>query len=203
MKKVSIPQPGANHLAFSQDGSYLVISTEFSGWLIKVDLNKLKVVEEMKVGGEPVDVVRPPHQNIMWVANEALGGVHIIDPDKWQNLGFIKTGKDAHGIHLSFDRKQIFVSNRLAGTISVIDLATRKLVDTWKTGGSPDMGQLSPDGKQLWISSRYHGDVRVIDTSNGKVLKIIKTDGGPHGLTYFPSSRFSISLGHNGVYKED
>ena len=203
VKSVPIPQAGANHLAFSRGGAYLVVSTEFSGWLIKVDLTRLEVAAEMEVGGEPVDVVRPAGQNLMFVANEAKGGVHVIDPDKWENLGFIATGKDAHGILPSIDRKRLFVSNRLAGTMSVIDVATRKVTETWKTGGSPDMGQLSPDGKQIWISNRYHNDVRVIDTTTGKVIKKIPTDAGPHGLTYFPNSRAAYSVGHNGVYVED
>jgi YVTN family beta-propeller protein len=65
------------------------------------------------------------------------------------------------------------------------------------------MGQLSPDGKQMWISSRYDASVLVIDTTTGKVIARIPTDAGPHGMTYFPNSRGTRSLGHNGVYQLD
>jgi YVTN family beta-propeller protein len=48
-----------------------------------------------------------------------------------------------------------------------------------------------------------NSDVRVIDTRTGKVIATIPTDRESHGLTYFPNSRGTRSLGHNGVYKID
>jgi YVTN family beta-propeller protein len=157
----------------------------------------------MKLGEKPIDVIRPPGQNLMYVADQGVHGVFVIDPNAWKQLEFIPTGRGAHGIMLGHDKKRLYVSNRLEGTISVIDIATRKILETWNTGASPDMGQLSPDGKQFWISSRYHSDIRVIDTATGKVIARIPTDPGPHGLTYFPASSAAHSLGHNGVYLED
>ncbi len=203
IKSVSVPWPGVDHMAFTRDRNYLVASCEWSGRIAKVDLNKLELVADMKIGEKPIDVLRPPNQNLMYVADQGVHGVFVIDPDEWKQLEFIPTGRGAHGILLSYDKKSLYVSNRLEGTISVLDLATRKVVKTWKTGASPDMGQLSPDGKQFWISSRYHSDIRVIDTETGKVLAKIATDPGPHGLTYFPASSAAHSLGHNGVYLED
>jgi YVTN family beta-propeller protein len=126
-----------------------------------------------------------------------------VDPDAWKQLEFIPTGRGTHGLLLSYDEKKIYASNRDEGSISVIDIASRKVTAKWKTGGSPDMGQLSPDGTQFWISSRFHAEVRVIDTGTGKVIATIPTDKEPHGLTYFPNSRGTRSLGHNGVYQLD
>ncbi len=203
IKSVSVPWPGVDHLAFSRDGSYLVASCEYSRTIAKVDLNKLEVVANMKIGKKPIDVVRPPNQRLMFVADQGTHGVYVVDPDAWKSLQFIPTGRGAHGILLGRDKKSLYVSNRKEGTISVIDIASRKVVATWKIGRTPDMGQLSPDGRQLWISSRYHADVRVIDTSTGNLITRIPTDSGPHGLTYFPNSTSPHSLGHNGVYLED
>lgn len=203
VKSVPIPQPGVDHLAFSRDGSYLVASTEYSGWLVKVDIAKLEVVATMQVGGLPIDVVRVPGSHLMYVANQKKHGVHVIDPELWKQITFIPTGKGTHGILLSHDRKALYVSNRLGGSISIIDVASRQVVREWRIGGSPDMGQLSPDGKQFWITGRYHGEVAVIDTATGEVIRSIRTNPGPHGLTYFPTSKGAHSVGHNGIYLED
>jgi YVTN family beta-propeller protein len=203
LKSVPVPWAGVDHAAFTRDRAFLVASCEFSGYIVKVDLNTLEVVANMKIGDKPIDVLRPPGQNLMFVADQALHGVHVIDPDAWKALPFIPTGRGAHGILLSHDKSSLYVSNRLEGTISVIDVAARKVVAKWKTGESPDMGQLSPDGKQLWISNRYHKHVAAIDTTSGKVIAVIETDAGPHGLTYFPNSTSAHSVGHNGVYLED
>lgn len=203
IKSIPVPWPGVDHLAFSRDGSYLVASCEWSARIVKVDLDKLEVAADLELGKNPIDVVRPPGQSLMFVADQGMNGVYVVDPDAWQVAQFIPTGLGTHGILLSHDKKHLYASNRMEGTISVIDIAARNVIATWKTGGTPDMGQLSPDGKQLWISSRYNEDVRVIDTGTGKLIKRIATNIGPHGLTYFPTSTSAHSLGHNGVYVED
>jgi len=203
IKSISVEWLGVDHLAFSRDGSYLVASCEWSGRIVKVDLKKLELVADMALGKNPIDVLRPPRQRLMFIADQGVGGVFVVDPDAWKQLEFIPTGRGTHGLLLSYDEKQIYASNREEGSISVIDIASRKVTAKWKTGGSPDMGQLSPDGAQFWISSRFHADVRVIDTGTGKVIATIPTDKEPHGLTYFPNSRGTRSLGHNGVYQLD
>jgi YVTN family beta-propeller protein len=203
IKSVHVEWPGVDHLAFSRDGAYLVASCEWSGRIVKVDLKKLELVANMPLGKYPIDVLRPPRQHLMFVADQGMNGVFVIDPDAWRELQFIPTGRGTHGLLLSHDEKMIYASNRVEGSISVIDIATRRVIAKWKTGGSPDMGQLSPDGTQLWISSRFHSDVRVIDTRTGKVIATIPTEKEPHGLTYFPNSRGTRSLGHNGVYQLD
>ena len=196
---VTIEHPGIDHLAFSRDGSYLVGSSEFSGWISKVDIGSHSVVGELSVGGLPIDVVRDPHEdNVMYVANQGLHGVHVIDADAMTEIGFIPTGTGAHGILLSKDMTRIYVSNRLEGTISVIDLETREPVAKWNTGGSPDMGILNPDGSRMWIANRYHGSVMEIDTATGEVTCQLTTGGGPHGVTYFPNEGVH-SIGHNGL----
>jgi YVTN family beta-propeller protein len=203
IKSVPVPWRGVNHVAFSRDGSYLVASCEWSGRIVKVDLTKLELVADMALGKLPIDVARPPRQNLMFIADQGVHGVFVVDPDAWKEIQFIPTGRGAHGILLSHDEKSLYVSNRLEGSISVMDIATRKVTANWVTGGTPDMGQLSPDGKHFWISSRYHYDVRVVDTTTGKVVAKIPTDPEPHGLTYFPNSRGARSVGHNGVYLLD
>jgi len=209
IKSVPVEWPGVDHLAFSRDGAYLVASCEWSGRIVKVDLKKLELVADMALGKNPIDVLRPPRQNLMFIADQGTNGVYVVDPDAWKEVQFIPTGRGTHGLLLSHDEKKIYASNRMEGSISVIDIATRKVIARWKTGGSPDMGQLSPDGTRLWISSRYplagrsNSDVRVIDTRTGEVIATIPTDRESHGLTYFPNSRGTRSLGHNGVYLLD
>jgi YVTN family beta-propeller protein len=196
-KFLQIPYPGADHLDFSADGSYLMVSCETSGMFVKVDLASMTIAGKVQVGGLPLDVRLSPDGKVFYVANQGIGGVQIVDPVAMKVIGFIPTGTGAHGIGVSRDATRLFVTNRLAGSISVIDLATRKLITTWQVGGTPDMIALSPDGSQLWVSNRYSGWVSVIDAATGKVLTTIATGGNPHGLSYWPAPG-RYSLGHNG-----
>ena len=200
LESVYIPWPGVDHLDFSADGSYFLVSSEWSGVVSKVDAEKMELIDYVEVGALPIDIKLSPDGSVFYVADQGSMGVHVIDPEKMEEIEFIPTGQGAHGLQISRDTKSMYVSNRLEGTVSVIDLKTNKVTDTWFTGGSPDMFQLSVDGKQLWVSGRYDGAVYVLDTDNGELLSTIYTGVQPHGLAYFPNpGRFS--LGHNGVYR--
>jgi YVTN family beta-propeller protein len=200
VKSVSVPSPGVDHLDFSGRGDYLVASTEFSGYVYRINVPKMIVTGRLHVGGLPVDVKVAPNGAVFYVANQGRGGVSVIDGRRMRELEFIPTGAGAHGLCVSRNTRFLYVSNRLAGTISVISFRSREVVHTWDVGGSPDMLQVSPDGRQLWASNRLDASVSVISTATGRVLHVIPVGAGPHGLSYFPNpGRFSV--GHNGVFR--
>src|ERR1700694_3859589 len=170
LKSVTIPWPGADHLDFSADGSYLMISTEYSGVVAKVDTVNMQLAGYVHVGGLPIDVKLSPDGSVFYVSNQGRMGVSVVDPVAMKEIQFIPTGRGAHGFQISRDTNLLYVSNRLEGTISVIQFSTRRVVTKWTIpgGGSPDMLQLSPDGTQLWASGRYHATVYVISTVTGE-----------------------------------
>jgi YVTN family beta-propeller protein len=202
LASVAIPWAGADHLDFSADGSYLMISTEYTGMLAKVDVVHMKLVGAVHVGGLPIDVKLSPDGTVFYVSNQGRMGVSVVDPIAMKEIQFIPTGRGAHGFQISRDTKSLYVSNRLEGSFSVIDFATRKVVAKWYIpgGGSPDMLQLNPAGTQLWASGRYNATVYVMSTVTGKLLARIPVGAQDHGLTYFPNVGLH-SLGHNGVYR--
>jgi YVTN family beta-propeller protein len=200
LRSVSIPSPGVDHLDFSADGRFLLVSTEYGGVVFKVDTMAMKITGLVNVGGLPVDVRLAPDGGLFYVANQGRAGVSLIDPLTMREVGFVPTGEGAHGLAVSRDTRFLYVTNRLAGTISVIAFQTRRVVATWLIGGSPDMLQVSPNGRQLWASNRFEGTVSVVDTETGRLLHTIWVGLQPHGLTYFPNVG-RISLGHNGVYR--
>jgi DNA-binding beta-propeller fold protein YncE len=126
----------------------------------------------------------------------------VIDAASFKKVGFIPTGRGAHGLYPSRDSKYLYVSNRGEGSISLIAFNTRRVTTKWKIpgGGSPDMGGVSADGKVLWLSGRYNGEVYAISTDDGHLIKRIRVGSGPHGLCVWPQpGRFS--LGHTGVLR--
>src|SRR5438093_1567336 len=141
MGAVYIPWRGADHLDFSADGSYLMISTEYSGMVAKVDTVSMKLVGFVHVGGLPIDVRLSPDGSVFYVTNQGRMGVSVVDPVSMKEVQFISTGRGAHGLQVSRDTKSLYVSNRLEGSVSVIDFASRSVVAKWVMpgGGSPDM----------------------------------------------------------------
>jgi YVTN family beta-propeller protein len=200
IKALDVPWAGADHLDFSADGRFFLLSTEYAGRLVRIDVRKMAITGVLNVGGHPIDVRTSPNGRFFFVANQVRNGVSVIDAVHLREVAFLRTGAGAHGLALSRDVRWLYVSNRRAGTLSVIDVAKRKVIHTWRIGGSPDMIAVSPDGTQLWISNRFGGTVTVVNGQSGHVMKVIRVGGRPHGLAYFPEPG-RVSLGHNGIYR--
>jgi len=153
-------------------------------------------------GSMPQDVKTSPDGKVFYVADMLANGVYLIDPEKFTTVGFIPTGRGAHGLYPSRDSKVLYVSNRDEGSVSLISFAERKVINKWiiPGGGSPDMGGVSADGKVLWLSGRYNSEVYAFDTADGHLLARIPVGKGPHGLCVYPQPG-RYSLGHTGILR--
>ncbi|WP_432172513.1 YncE family protein [Streptomyces sp. Tue6028] len=196
---------GVNHADFSLDGRYFIASCEFSGEVLKVDTEKMKVVAQEKIpftGSMPQDVKISPDGKRFYIADMMAGGVWVLDGDKFSKPTLLRTGKGTHGLYVSRDSRRMYISNRGEGTISIFDFTKNRLTEKWPLpgGGSPDMGGVSADGKVLWLSGRYDSEVYAIDTRTGTQLARIPVGSGPHGLAVYPQPG-RYSLGHTGIFR--
>ena len=203
-KQVWVPCKGVDHMDFSANGRYLIASCEFGSAVIKFDVANQKVLGRLPLTpkGMPQDVKTSPDGSVFYVADMMVNGVRVIDGENLRQIGFIPTGKGAHGEYISRDSKVMYVTNRGEGSISLVDMGTRKVARKWELpgGGSPDMGGISADGKVLWLAGRYNSEVYAIDTDTGRLLARIPVDHGPHGLCIYPQPG-RYSLGHTGVFR--
>ena len=202
IRALSVPCAGVNHMDFSANGAYAIVSCEFSGQLLKVDVRHIRVLRTRTLPRRfsvPQDVRSSPDAKVFYVADLAAGGVWEINPARFKVIGFIHTGAGAHGLVVGRSGKVLYVANRNAGTVSVISFRTRKVVRTFRIpgGGSPDMGDVSADGRVLWLSGRYNSDVYAIDTRTGRLIARIPVGASPHGLSVWPQPG-RYSLGHTG-----
>jgi YVTN family beta-propeller protein len=163
----------------------------------------------MSVPSMPQDIRSSADGSKFYVADMKEDGVFVVDPVKFERIGFIHTGVGTHGIYPSRDGTKLYITNRGSnsiagrrhgpGSISVLDPLTDKIVANWPIpgGGSPDMGDVSADGKELWVSGRYDDEVYVFDTSTGQLTHRIPVGHEPHGLSVWPQPG-RYSLGHTG-----
>ncbi|MCX4548055.1 YncE family protein [Streptomyces sp. NBC_01387] len=204
-KTLPVTCSGVNHTDFSADGRYFIVSCEFSGELLKVDTEKMKVIGQQKLpfhGAMPQDVKISPDGKTFYIADMMADGMWVLDGDTFTTPKLLHTGKGCHGLYISRDSKEMYISNRGEGTISIFDFPAKKLTKKWVLpgGGSPDMGGVSADGKVLWLTGRYNAEVYAIDTTTGKQLARIPVGSGPHGLAVYPQPG-RYSLGHTGIFR--
>lgn len=210
---VKVDCKGVDHMDFTADGRFAVASCEFSGKLLRLDVETHKITGYLQLDpgkpSMPQDVRLSPDGKTFFIADMLADGVFIVDADSLRRIGFLPTGIGTHGIYPSRDGKVFYVSNRGwhvlragphgRGSVSVVDPIARSVVATWPIpdGGSPDMGNVSVDGSELWLSGRYDQEVYVFDTRTGRLTYRIKVGRDPHGLCVWPQpGRFS--LGHTG-----
>lgn len=221
---LSIPECGGiNHGDFSADGSYLIMTCEFAGKLVKIDMASRTVVGVIDLTTSamrpssphsdmlsmPQDLRAGPDGRTFYAADMMSDGAFVIDGDAFAVTAFVPTGVGAHGVYPSRDGRLLYIANRGSntvpgppggpGSVSVLDPATNQVVARWPVpgGGSPDMGNVSTDGTQLWLAGRFDDEVYVFDTRSGELIARIPVGTGPHGLTVWPQpGRFS--LGHTG-----
>jgi DNA-binding beta-propeller fold protein YncE len=200
-----LPQcAGVDHMDFTADGRRALVSCEFAGRMIVLDLERERAIRTIPLspGSMPQDVKLSPDGRVFYVADMANNGVWLINARTFRVIRMQPTGRGAHGLYPSRDSKRLFVSNRGEGSISVISFRTRRPIAKWHIpgGGSPDMGGVSANGKVLWLSGRYNAEVYAISTRNGKLLRRIRVGQGPHGLCVWPQpGRYSI--GHTGILR--
>jgi DNA-binding beta-propeller fold protein YncE len=200
-----VPQcDGVDHMDFTADGHRALVSCEFAGRLIVVDLLRERVIRtvDLHKGAMPQDVKISPDGRTFYVADMASNGVWLIDAQTFHKIRFQPTGRGAHGLYPSRNSRTLFVSNRGEGTISLIAFRTGRPYRKWRLPGSasPDMGGVSADGRVLWLTGRYDAEVYAISTLTGKLLHRIKVGAGPHGMAVWPQpGRYSI--GHTGILR--
>ena len=143
---------GVNHADWTADGNTFVATCEFSGTIIEVDTNKMKVINSQfipdtytihsknthnglpNMGPQPQDIKLSPDGKTYYIADMMSDGIWKM-PAPWGKLTFIHTGIGAHGLYVTRDAKDLVISNRNEGSISILDFATNKVIHKWKIPG--------------------------------------------------------------------
>jgi DNA-binding beta-propeller fold protein YncE len=179
-----------SHLDFAPDSSRVFVSLQGTDSMVAVDLNRLAVLWTAKVGKTPAGVLW--HDGKVLVADMGTDYVAEVDPGDGRVTGRIHTGRGAHNLFLSPDRKIIWVNNRVGGTTTSVDAATLTSIRSYAIPGGPDDIAFAPDGK-LWITRRFAEKVAVLDPRTGEYATI-EVGRSPHGLFLSPKGNAAASI---------
>ena len=173
-----------SHLAYSPDSSMVFVSLQDSDKLVALDLRTMTETWTVPVGKTPAGV--------MWlngkvlVADMGTDFIAVVDPATGKVLDHVVTGKGAHNLFLSPDRKILWVNNRAGGTTVSLDSATLKPIHSYAIPGGPDDMEFAPGGK-IWITRRWAEKVAVLDPATGS-YETITVGRSPHGIFLNPKA---------------
>ena len=171
-----------SHIAYAPDSGTAFVSLQDTDRLVAIDLRKMEVKWNEPVGKTPAGVLW--HNGKVLVADMGTDYVAQVDPADGRVVARIVTGKGAHNLFLSPDRKILWVNNRAGGTTAALDATTLKETRTYNIPGGPDDIDFAPDGK-LWITRRWAEKVAVLDPATGS-YQTIAVGRSPHGLWLNP-----------------
>jgi DNA-binding beta-propeller fold protein YncE len=173
-----------SHLAYAPDSSRVFVSLQGTDSLVAIDLNKLAILWTQKIGKTPAGVLW--HDGKVLVADMGTDYVAVVDPSDGRVVNRIHTGKGAHNLFLSPDRKIIWVNNRVGGTTTSLDASTLTPIRSYNIPGGPDDIDFAPDGR-LWITRRWAEKVAVLDPKTGD-YQTIDVGRSPHGIFLNPKA---------------
>jgi DNA-binding beta-propeller fold protein YncE len=167
-----------SHLDYSPDSSTVFVSLQDSDKLAAFDLRTMTEKWTMPVGKTPAGVLWLNGKVL--VADMGTDYIAVVDPETGKVLEHVQTGKGAHQLFLSPDRKILWVNNRAGGTTVSLDSTTLKLIRSYAIPGGPDDMDFAPGGK-IWITRRWAEKVAVLDPTTGS-YETIDVGRSPHGL---------------------
>lgn len=167
-----------SHLAYSPDSSTVFVSLQDSDKLAAFDLRTMTEKWTVPVGKTPAGVLWLNGRVL--VADMGTDYIAVVDPANGHVLEHVQTGKGAHNLFLSPDRKILWVNNRAGGTTVSVDAATLKIMRSYAIPGGPDDMDFAPGGK-IWITRRWAEKVAVLDPVTG-TYETIDVGRSPHGL---------------------
>jgi YVTN family beta-propeller protein len=171
-----------SHLAYSPDSSTVFVSLQDSDKLVAFDLRTMTEKWIAPVGKTPAGVLWLNGRVL--VADMGTDHIAVVDPANGHVTERVQTGKGAHNLFLSPDKKILWVNNRAGGTTVSLDAATLKPIRTYAIPGGPDDMDFAPDGK-IWITRRWAEKVAVLDPVTGS-YETIDVGRSPHGLYLNP-----------------
>jgi DNA-binding beta-propeller fold protein YncE len=179
-----------SHLDYAPDSSRVFVSLQGTDSLVAIDLTKLAILWKEKIGKTPAGVLW--HDGKVLVADMGTDYVAVVDPVDGHVLNRVHTGKGAHNLFLSPDRRIIWVNNRVAGTTTSMDAATLAPMRSYAIPGGPDDIAFAPDGR-LWITRRWAEKVAVLDPKTGD-YQTIDVGRSPHGIFLNPHASVAASV---------
>jgi DNA-binding beta-propeller fold protein YncE len=173
-----------SHLAFSPDSHSLFVSLQGSDKLAAFNLTAMEPMWTERVGPTPAGLLWL-HGKVL-VANMGGDYVAVVDPKNGEVTDKIVTGKGAHNLFLSPDKKILWVNNRVGGTTTALDATTMKVLRNYNIPGGPDDIDFDPDGT-LWITRRFVEKVAVLHPDTGD-FETIDVGRSPHGVWLNPAA---------------
>lgn len=176
------------HVAVPVDhGDALVITSTTAGAALIADAKTGVIRATIKTGAKPDGAFLEPSSGLVWVLDNAGGGIALIDPKAGTKVATIAVPGALESAALD-GKGKAFVNVEDKNEIAVVDVKTRKLVAHYKLAGCEEPNGLAY-GEGRLVASCSNGVAKVIQARDGKDLASLPIGPRPDTALYDPARK--------------
>lgn len=141
-------------------------------------LRSVSVSLAMTVAAAAANAVQSPP---LFVLNSLDANVSVINPDTWEEIRRIPTGKEPHHLYLTPDERSLIIANALSDTLTFVDPRTAEVQKTVRDIVDPYHLRFTPDMKWLITAANRlnHVDFYKWDGKDLSLAKRVATSRTP------------------------
>ncbi len=202
------PYHAPHGIAWLEDGRHLLVTAERERRLLVIDARKTAVAAAIETGAAGSHLLAyDARRGRAYVTSLGDGVVSVIDVTGRRLLRTVPSGKQAEGVALTPDGKELWVTNRGDDTVTIFALPDFRVIARFPVRGMPIRVAFSPNGRVAAISQARAGTVSLIDRAEHEVLaKLSFTSASatlPVGLLFHPDGRrLYVALTGPGIIAE-
>ncbi|MEQ8226220.1 MAG: protein kinase, partial [Candidatus Eremiobacterota bacterium] len=167
----------------SRDGKYVYV-TSSPDLLECFDIERNKIVTQIKVGNEPDGMSFSPVQNYLAVTGRASDNITLVDTEYNNTVATLKSGgKGPVSVCFSSTGQELFVVNRDSMTLDIMEI-TGNIINSIKIDGIPVDIINSGLNNKLYLSIMDKNELLVIDGEKKQVISTIQTGDGPGKMAF-------------------
>lgn len=165
-------------------------------YVYKVDTEKLRVVDLIRVGRVPKYLATSPDGRWLLVANWCSWDVTVVDLRRWKVVASIPVGADPRGIAFSPDSRRAWVGVVASDKLALIDLKRLEVIREYPTLDAPRHLVMGKNGRYLYVviegaesEKKVDGYVLKLDTRTGEVVDRVGGMVEPRTMVAAPDGR--------------
>lgn len=191
---------GVHGVAFAQDLKRGYASDGRTSSVTVFDLDTLKTIAEVKVGGtNPDAILYEAASHKLYTFNGKSGDVSVFDAASMKPLAIIKVGGKPE-FAVADGAGRVYFNDEDGAQIGVIDVATDKLVAQWKLAGCEEPSGLAFDtAHRRLFSVCQNGVMAVTDANSGAHVASLPIGGHPDAAVYDAGSASVFSSNGEGT----
>jgi DNA-binding beta-propeller fold protein YncE len=168
-------------------GDDLVVTSTTAGAALVANAMTGKVRATIQTGAKPDGAFLEPTQNLVWVLDNAGGGITLIDAKAGAKVDVIAVPGALESAAMDGQGK-VFVNVEDKNEIAVIEVKSRKLVAHYKLAGCDEPNGLAY-GEGRLVAACSNNVAKVIDASTGKDLATLAIGPRPDTAFYDAARR--------------